>query len=327
LTRIVSGSESELPVGVKIDRVIDRCIENAARLHYERMWVPEDYLTKDYLLGQDERVFAFETFRRWLQKSFFQKTGEYDGLTWLNRHMFAHGTHSDWQESGNFSRLVVALATLALTESWYDDTHVVSLFFPEMNEDSKLLWQQALLQANAQMSLKMIEERRYQKHGRLVPEMPTDDGVLLRKALLSEDCIKDLVRPLREAGWSVEVGEPDERALFVTVVAKADGQQFGVALLYSCATDNGIYRRLADTSVAILYRGPPYNQQQYAYGIDVHVGPVTGWLPPMAPNRKSAWRSHPVWRRVRRRVTRSTGFMKSAWKAWRNRRRGVFDSW
>ncbi|WP_314948120.1 hypothetical protein [Bradyrhizobium cosmicum] len=74
--------------------------------------------------------------------------------------------------------------------------------------------------------------------------MPTDDGVLLRKALLSEDCIKDLVRPLREAGWSAEVGEPDERALFVSVVAKADGQQFGVALLYSCATDNGIYRRL-----------------------------------------------------------------------------------
>ena len=327
LTRIVSGSESELPIGVKIDRVIDRCIENAARLHYERMWVPQDYLTKDYLLGQDDRVFAFETFRRWLQKSFFQKTGEYDGLTWLNRHMFAHGTHSDWQESGNFSRLVVALATLALIESWYDETHVVSLFFPEMNEDSKLLWQQALLQANAQMSLKMIEERRYQKHGRLVPEMPTDDGVLLRKALLSEDCIKDLARPLREAGWSVEVGEPDERALFVTVVAKAGGQQFGVALLYSCATDNGIYRRLADTSVAILYRGPPYNQQQYAYGIDVHVGPVTGWLPPMAPNRQSTWRSHPVWRRVRRRVTRGTGFMKSAWKAWRNRRRGAFDSW
>ena len=156
--------------------------------------------------------------------------------------------------------------------------------------------------------------------------MPTDDGVLLRKALLSEDCIKDLVRPLREAGWSVEVGEPDERALFVTVVAKADGQQFGVALLYSCATDNGIYRRLADTSVAILYRGPPYNQQQYAYGIDVNVGPVTGWLPPMAPNRKSTWRSHQVWRRVQRRVTRGTGFMKPAWKAWRIAAR-LFDSW
>jgi hypothetical protein len=92
-----------------------------------------------------------------------------------------------------------------------------------MNEDSKLLWQQALLQGNAQMSLKVIELKRYQKFGRLVPEMPTDDGVLLRKAMLSEDCIKDLVRPLRDAGWNVEVEEPDEHALYVKVVAKADG--------------------------------------------------------------------------------------------------------
>lgn len=324
LTRIVSGSESELPTGVKIDRVIDRCIENAARLHYERMWVPQDYLTKDYLFGQDERIFAFETFRRWLQKSFFQKTGEYDGVTWLNRHMFAHGTHSDWQESGNFSRLVVALATLALIESWYDETHVLSLFFPDMNEDSKLLWQQALLQANAQMSLKLIEQQRYQKHGRLVPEMPTDDGALLRKALLSEECIKDLVRPLRDAGWMVEVGEPDESGLYVKVVAKADGQQFTVALLHYCATENGTYRKLAETCSAILYRGAPYKQQQYAYGIGVHVGPVAGWLPPIAPNRKSTWRTHPTWRRVRRWVLRGTSFLQSAWKIWRNRRRGVF---
>lgn len=122
------------------------------------------------------------------------------------------------------------------------------------------------------MSLKMIEQKRYQKHGRLVPEMPTDNGALLRKAMLSHDCIKELVRPIRDAGWSVEVGEPDEQALYVTVVAKADGKQFCAALLFSCATDNGIYRKLAETCEAILYRGAPYNQQQYAYGIDVHVG-------------------------------------------------------
>jgi hypothetical protein len=30
------------------------------------MWAPQDYLSKDYLFGQDERVFTFETFRRWL---------------------------------------------------------------------------------------------------------------------------------------------------------------------------------------------------------------------------------------------------------------------
>jgi len=300
ITRIILGSESDLPISVKIDRVIDRAIETAARLHYDHMWAPAEYLNKDYLFGQDERVFTFETFRRWLQNSFFRKTGEYDGVTWLNRHMFAHGTHSDWQQSANFSRLVVALATLALIESWHDETHLVSLFFPEMNEDSKLLWQQAVLQGNAQMSLKVIEQQHYQQYGRLVPKMPTDDGVLLRKAMLSEDCIKDLVRPLRDAGWNVEVEEPEEHALYVKVVAKADGKRFRAALLFSCATDNGIYRKLAETSDAILYRGAPYHQQQYAYGINAHVGPVAGWLPPLAPGRKHRRRRYQDWKRLGR---------------------------
>jgi hypothetical protein len=322
LTRIVSGSGNDLPISTKIDRAIDRAIDGAARLHYEQMWAPQDYLSKDYLFGQDERVFTFETFRRWLQKSFFRKTGEYDGVTWLNRHMFAHGTHSSWQQSANFSRLVVALATLALIESWHDETHLVSFFFPEMNEDSKLLWQQGLFQGQAQMSLKIIEQQHYQKHGRLVPEMPTDNGVLLRKAILSDDCIKDLVRPLRDAGWKVEVGEPDERALYVTVVATADDERFGAALLYSCATDNNIYRKLAETSDVILYRGAPYNQQQYAYGINLHVGPVTGWQPPVAPNRKHVRQSHPLWKRLERlgaRAALGVRFIKYAWAAWRNR--------
>ena len=305
LSRIVANTDSDLPIDTKIDRVIDRAVQTAAHLQYEQMWVPREYLTKDYLFGQDERVFAFETFGRWLQRSFFQKTGEYNGVTWLNRHMFAHGTHSSWQQSANFTRLVVALATLAAIESWHDETHQVSLFFPAMNEDSTLLWQQALFQAQAQMNLKVIEQRRYEKHGRLVPEMPTDNGALLRKATLSDDCIKDLVRPLRDAGWQVEVGEPDEGALYITVTASAEAERMEVALLYSCATDNAIYSKLAETSKAILYRGAPYHQQQYAYGIKVHVGPVTGWLPPVAPNGKRSWRSHPLWRRIERRAAQA----------------------
>ena len=190
----------------------------------------------------------------------------------------------------------------------------MSLFFPEMNEDSKLLWQQALLQGNAQMSLKTIEQQRYQQSGRLVPEMPTDNGVLLRKAMLSDDCIKDLVRPLRDAGWSVEVGEPDEQALYVTVVANAEGERFGAALLFSCATGNDIYRKLAETSDAILYRGAPYHQQQYAYGISAHVGPVTGWQPPLASGRKRR-RQYPSWTRLARlraRLALGISFLKNA---------------
>ena len=87
--------------------------------------------------------------------------------------------------------------------------------------------------------------------------MPTDNGATLRKAALSEDCIKDLVRPLRDAGWSVEVSEPEESGLYITVVATAAGERFGAALLFSCGTRNDIYRQLAESCDAILYREAP----------------------------------------------------------------------
>jgi hypothetical protein len=252
------------------------------------MWAPAEYQTTDYLLGQDERVFAFETFRRWLQQSFFRKTGEYDGATWLNRHLFAHGAATSWQQTTNFSRLIVALATVGLIESWHDESHSVSLFLPEMNDDSTLLWQQALFQMQVQMQLKEIEQQRYQKYGRLVPDMPTDNGASLRRAHLARDCIEDLVKPLRDAGWSVEVAESEESGLYQTVVATADGERFGAALLFSCGTGNAIYRQLAESCDVILYRGAPYMQESFAYGMKVHVGPVAGWQPPKAPHRRTS---------------------------------------
>lgn len=286
LARIVSSVGTDLQIHEKVNGAVDGAIEYAAQLHFDQMWAPREYLTTEYLFGQDERVFIFETFRRWLQRSFFRNTGEYDGATWLNRHLFAHGNSSLWQQSANFSRLVVALTTVGAIESWHDQSNRVSLFFPEMNDDGKLLWQQALFQATAQSRLKLIEQETYQKHGRLVPEMPTDNGALLRKAKLSDDCIKDLVRPLREAGWSVAVGEPDEDGLYMTAVATAEGAQLRVALLFSCATDNQIYRKLAESCDAILYREAPYHQDQFAYGVTVHVGPVAGWHPPPAPSQR-----------------------------------------
>ncbi|MGE8584708.1 MAG: hypothetical protein ACN6O9_18250, partial [Agrobacterium tumefaciens] len=189
---------------------------------------------------------------------------------------------SSWQKATNFQRLIVALATLAAVESWYDESHRVPFWLPKMNDDSKLLWQQALFRAEAQMLQNTMEEKIYHQHGRLVPEMPTDSGVLLRKALLSQECMEDLVRPLRQAGWSVTVNEPDSQALYVSVTASDRVESFSIALLYSCATDNSIYRQLADTCQVILYRGSPYHQDSYAYGISIHVGPVLGWQPPKA---------------------------------------------
>jgi hypothetical protein len=130
LTRIVSDLDPSATAPDKIDHAINRAIRTAADLHFEGMWVPNEYKTVDYLFGQDERVFAFETFRRWLKNFFFCNTASYQGLTWLNRHMFAHGTASSWQQPTNFSRLIVALTTLAAIESWYDASHSVSFALP-----------------------------------------------------------------------------------------------------------------------------------------------------------------------------------------------------
>jgi hypothetical protein len=47
------------------------------------------------------------------------------------------------------------------------------------------------------------------------------------------------------------------------------------------------YRKLSEVCEAILYLGPPYRQEQFAYGIPVHVGPVLGWQPPKALNSGS----------------------------------------
>lgn len=282
LTRIVSDLGVKATATDKIDHAVDRAIETAAQLHFDRMWVPAEYRTCEYLFGQDERVFAFETFRRWLKNHFFCNTDDYRGLTWLNRHMFAHGTVASWQRPTNFARMVIALATLAAIESWYDASHSVSFLLPDMNDDSTLLWQQALLRGEVQMNLKVAEQEHFRKHGHLVPPLPADNGVLLRKGLLSRQCMNDLVRPLRDAGWNVQVNEPDDKALYMTVCASYGDKRFSVALLYSCATDNGIYKMLAKECVAVLYCGPPYKQNSFAYGISVHVGPVLGWQPPKA---------------------------------------------
>jgi hypothetical protein len=290
LTRVVCDLGDKATTPEKIDHAVNRAIDTAAQLHFYQIWVPPEYKTCEYLFGQDERIFVFETFRRWLKNHFFCKIDDYRGESWLNRHMFAHGTVASWQQSGNLARMIVALTTLAAIESWYDSSHRVSFFLPEMSDASKLLWQQALLRGQTQMKINLAEQDFFRKHGQLVPALPADDGVMLRKALLTQDCMQDLVRPLRDAGWRVKVNETDVAALYITVDASHEEKQFSVALLYSCATDNKIYIMLAKDCEAVLYCGAPYEQNSFAHGVSVHVGPVLGWQPPKAGNDESMTR-------------------------------------
>ncbi|WP_339504128.1 hypothetical protein [Pseudomonas sp. RL_105y_Pfl2_101] len=282
VSKILPMETQSLATMERVNKAVAGAISNAAELHFEGMWTPTNYKTTEYLFGMDEMVFAFETFRRWLQDSFYKNTDGYKGAARLNRHLFAHGLSPEWQQA-NLSRLIVAISTVSVIESWYHQDNSAPLLFPATNKDSELLWQQAILHGSAQMVIKLMEEKHYQENGKLVPIVPTDDGATLRKALLMKDCIDDLVRPLRSAGWAVEFTD-DSSDLYVKVSAQSKEGVLNVALLYSCASDNSLYKELEKDCNAILYRGAPYLQEQFARGVKVHVGPVAGWQPPLAIN-------------------------------------------
>lgn len=112
------------------------------------------------------------------------------------------------------------------------------------------------------MALKWLKQESYQQHGRLVPPMPTDDGVTLCAAVLMDDRIKDLVRPLREAGWSVDVGENDASHLCEgSSHSRQRKAQGGFAL--RLRSGNQLYRELVQSNDVILHRGSPYRQDQH----------------------------------------------------------------
>ena len=88
---------------------------------------------------------------------------------------------------------------------------------------------------------------------------------------------------LKKAGsfrWKIVAKNHQEKE-----ISKTDWYHFKllkkqISLLYSCATENAIYKMLTQTSDIILYKGSPYHQKSYAFGIAKHVGPVSGWQSP-----------------------------------------------
>ena len=214
-----------------------------------------------------------------LLMSTLSKTINYKGLSGLNRHVFAHGLSLVWQKPTNFHRLLGALLALAWLEGWVSEKAVNSTFFPDRNDDSSLLFEEAKFRTELQLISQSIMAERYQKHGRIVPELPNDDGWLLRASVLSDKGMSELVRPLKEKGWHLSVTEPQKDGEYMLVEGELGTQKIKVALLYSCGTGNDTYKMLDQSCQYILYLGAPYHQDQYAYGIKAHVGPLDAWQP------------------------------------------------
>lgn len=89
-----------------------------------------------------------------------------------------------------------------------------------------------------------------------------------RCQILQRDAEDKVVSPLRTHGWQATVEQAVEQGEYLIISAERGGVRHQVALLYSSATENKVYKTLAGLVEHILINGQLYKLQSYAYGID-----------------------------------------------------------
>jgi hypothetical protein len=83
--------------------------------------------------------------------------------------------------------------------------------------------------------------------------------------ILRNDAERKMLEPLRTHGWTptIEREFPDG----LVIAAERGGHRHKVALIYTSATDNKIYKSLAAEVEHIFFNGEPYRINEFAYGV------------------------------------------------------------
>lgn len=100
-----------------------------------------------------------------------------------------------------------------------------------------------------------------------------NDGRDLRLNILRRDAEAKILGPLRTHGWRAAIEQ--EGYDFLIIQAERGDQRRHAALLYSSATDNKVYRALAERVDCIFFNGEVAGGGNYAYGVSKPVGPVS----------------------------------------------------
>ena len=104
--------------------------------------------------------------------------------------------------------------------------------------------------------------------------MRADPGPRMRLDILQRDAEQKILGPLRLHGWTAAVEREVELGEYLVIAAERGGTTRRLALVYSCATDNAVYKRAAVEVDHIYYNGEPYQEAAFTYGLDKPVGPV-----------------------------------------------------
>ena len=283
LNTIIEDSFEDLDLKTKVDRCIKRARENIKHDHILGVdWIPEEYVQVDVLKVMNERIRIIELIGNWLKNSFYENTKNYRNTSGFNRHFFAHAKSEIWQNQSNFFRAMGLIQALAFIECFAMKESKLSIFPPVPDIRSESFRNDVFACLNIQVIKNHILQQL--QINNCLPFNPTasDDGWLGRSAILSSKMNDEIVKKLRDNGWQCHYfGQPIKSGEYITVQASKNGQNIGIALLYSCATNNEIYKELEKTCDYILYQGAPYRQSSYAWGVKKHVGPLNAWLPPI----------------------------------------------
>ncbi|WP_237479385.1 YaaC family protein [Lichenibacterium dinghuense] len=126
-------------------------------------------------------------------------------------------------------------------------------------------------------------------------------GVEQRMAILRGSVDQQIVKPFRTHGWTAEITGVVEAGEYMVVTATKLGKTKKVALLYSSATDNRVYKALDSEVDRTFTNGELYKPESFAYGLTKPVTPIDefystliGWNKELFPaNTRRAAKSRP----------------------------------
>lgn len=89
-----------------------------------------------------------------------------------------------------------------------------------------------------------------------------------RLAILRQDAEQKILSPLRTHAWTAAIENEVEHGEYLIIKAARGGQSHCIALMYSSATKNEVYRSLSVQVEHIFIKGELYKLESFAYGIE-----------------------------------------------------------
>lgn len=281
LRSLVLEDEKSDNLITNINRCIDNACMNALKMDIHNVdWIPNEFASEEFLTSTNERVFILESIRNWLLDSFYVDSSNYNKYSGFNRHHFAHALSDIWHKNTNFFRAIGLIQALAFVECFARPDSNISIFLPEPNGSTKSFHIEIIASLDAQVLKQRVINKIQSDNALPYNATASDDGWLLRSAVLSKLMDKEIIRSLRNNGWQCsDFIDPIQDGEYITVIARKKEKTIKIALLYSCASSRDLYENLSVDCDFILFHGAAYHMQEYAGAVE-NVYPLNAWITP-----------------------------------------------